>query len=178
MIREAILSDAECMADILVRAWSTAYAGLIDSRYPETMERDSYGDIFKYNIKHGTEMIFVYMQDGNVRGFVSGHFRKDRYDCEIKGLYVDPEFQGRGMGGELMEAMLDFFREHRCQHLIVWTLKGAKNNTFYSRYGGIVMENKELDIGGSSYPGVGFLFEPAIQKFPKRQLQEMGNNDT
>ncbi|PKL36093.1 MAG: GNAT family N-acetyltransferase [Spirochaetae bacterium HGW-Spirochaetae-1] len=173
MIREAILPDSEFMADILVRAWCTAYAGLIDSRYPETMERGRYGDIFKYNIEHGTEMIFVYMQDGKVRGFVSGHFRKDWYDCEIKGLYVDPDFQGRGMGGELMGTMLNFFREHRCRRMVVWTLNGAKNNAFYAHHGGIVRENKELDIGGSSYPGVGFLFELTMEKFLKRQVQEM-----
>ena len=43
--------------------------------------------------------------------------------------------------------------------MIIWTLKNARNNTFYKNNGGIIFEDKDLEIGNKKYSGIGFEYD-------------------
>jgi hypothetical protein len=43
--------------------------------------------------------------------------------------------------------------------MILWTLKGAKNNSFYEKNGGVISHEKLLKIGEKEYAGVGYSFD-------------------
>lgn len=159
MIREAKIEDAGAIADIIVTTWQTAYTGIIDADHPGTMRREKYVPIMEKNISDKLEVIFVYEEDGAVRGFISGKNPAEGYDCETVGFYILPEFQGRGVGTEMLRRMMEHFKEQGCRSMIVWTLLGAENNFFYKNRSGVPLEKKDLEIGGRTYPGVGFVFE-------------------
>ena len=55
--------------------------------------------------------------------------------------------------------MLKEFVARGKRSLIIWTLDGADNNSFYIKMGGVKKENKILRYGGKSYDGVGFKFD-------------------
>lgn len=158
MIRAATLNDVDQIAIVILRAWKGAYAGIIDQEYIKTMNKDKYVSIFKNNILNQNEIIYVYYKKG-VKGFISGKEGYGKYDCEIVGLYVDPENQGEGIGKLLFKKMLKKFVARGKRSLIVWTLDGADNNGFYTKLGGVKKENKILRYGGKSYAGVGFKFD-------------------
>ena len=158
MIRRATLSDVNPIAMVIMRAWKVAYTGIIDPEYIEGMDKDRYVSIFKNNILNQEEIIFVYDEKG-VKGFISGKEQNGKYDCEIVGLYVNPENQGQGIGKLLFQKIKEDFQTKGRNNLIVWTLDKAGNNDFYMKMGGEKKENKTLLYGEKSYRGVGFSFD-------------------
>lgn len=146
------------IATVIMRAWEEAYAGIIDQEYIEKMDKDRYVSIFKNNILIQEEIIFVYDEKG-VKGFISGKELDGEYDCEIVGLYVDPENQGKGVGKLLFQKMKEEFIAKGKSKLLVWTLNNTDNNGFYLKMGGVKKEDKKLIYGGKPCAGVGFSFD-------------------
>ena len=120
---------------------------------------DKFTGIFKSIILEGKQTVFVYEVNGTVIGFISGILNSGEYDAEVKGLYVKPENQGIGVGRKLLDYMKKIFVSMGSETLIIWTLLGAKNNTFYKANGGIGSERKTLGIGDKQYQGIGFSYK-------------------
>ncbi|HPQ54920.1 MAG TPA: GNAT family N-acetyltransferase [Spirochaetota bacterium] len=158
MIREATHNDIETIARIIVAAWQTAYEGIIDPSFPPSMKEDKFIEIFTDIFENRKEIVFVYEEHNTVLGFVSGVEHCGKYDCEIKGLYVDPEYQGQGIGSSLLNEMKQYFLDNNKLSLIIWTLHGVKNNAFYKKHGGVIREYRDLEIGEEVYEGAGFVF--------------------
>ncbi len=158
MIREAEIPDAELIAAIIVEAWQDAYSGIIDESYPESLKKEKFISIMENNINNKSETIFLYEHDGKVKGFISGKELNDKYDCETVGLYILPDYQHSGAGKELLNKMKNNFKTLGCRTMIIWTLKNARNNSFYKKQGGMLLEEKEITIGDKEYPGAGFVF--------------------
>ncbi len=158
-IREARISDMDDIAEIIISAWQHGFDGLVDASFPKTMSKEKYASIFVDTIQKKTEKAFVFEQDNVVLGYASGKLLSDKYDSEVRYLYVHPEAQGNGIGSKLLEEMKSYFRVENCKTMIIWTLLGARNNQFYSDHGGSGMETKELEIGSMKYSGVGYCFD-------------------
>jgi len=158
MIRAAELKDRYAMADLLISAWHTAYTGLIDPEYPSTMKAERYIRIFHENISLQREHVFVHEENGAVLGFVSGKILEGERMGEIIGLYVHPDHQGMGIGSGLFGQMAALFQKRGIKSIMVRTLLKAKNNLFYEMRGGSVSGSTEIEIGGTLYPGVCFIF--------------------
>ncbi len=159
MIREAKLDDSKIIAEIIVEAWRSAYIGIIDQNYADNLEVQRFIKIMTNNIQQKKEIIFVYEEDEIIKGFISGKLLDDdNYQCEIVGFYVLPKYQKSGIGRLLFQRMNEIFSKKNCQKMILWTLKGAKNNSFYEKNGGIISYEKIFKIGDKEYDGVGFSF--------------------
>jgi len=159
MIRVAETADASAIAGVLVDAWQTAYTGIVDPDYPQSLTTEKYTDIFKSTIANSAETVVVYERGNRVVGFASGTTQREQYYATVKGLYVSPDYQRRGIGSTLLEHMKKHFRAAGCRKLVIWTLQGAENNRFYETNGGTAYEEKTLNIGAKKYPGVGYCFD-------------------
>ena len=158
MIRPAEVSDASSIAKVIVDAWQCAYSGIIDPAYPAGLSKEKYDAIFQRLIKERTEWVFVYEVEKLVVGFISGKEYQGSYDSEVKGLYVLPSYQGKGIGHSLLCYAKEYLKSAGCSNFILWTLCGAQNNVFYEANGGVVQERKKLMIGTEEYPGIGYCF--------------------
>ena len=167
MIRQAAVGDLEAMAEINVTAWKTNYRGIIDDDF---LWQRAVEDFIKKRkesnwITDNEINIFVYEENNTIAGFVSGHKNtgkydcEEKYDCEIKGLYVRVEYQGKGTGTKLLEFMKAQFKDAGCKNMIIWTIRNLENNNFYKKNGGEIKEEKAYELGGKKYPGTGFVFE-------------------
>ena len=159
MIRPAKTSDANAISEIIYDAWQTAYSSIIDPAYPINIRIEKYSNIFSEIIHKKTETVFVYEIEGTVIGFVSGITLTGKYDSEIKGLYISPKHQGNGLGTALLIHMKKYFKSKSSTRLILWTLLGASNNSFYTTNNGIGIEKKKLTIGSNEYQGIGYFFD-------------------
>ncbi len=160
MIREANIYDSKVIAEIIVETWRSAYIGIIDQKYANTLDVQRFIQIITDNIQQNKEAIFVYEENKIIKGFISGKLLDDdNYQCEIVGLYVLPIYQQQGIGRLLFQRINKFFIKQNCQKMILWTLKGAKNNSFYAYNGGVIADEKSLKIGKKEYKGVGFSFD-------------------
>lgn len=123
----------------------------------------------------------IVRENKSVSGFGSEKMEEGKYDCQIVGLYISPEEQGNGIGTILLEKMIKHFKINNCRKMIIWTLPGAKNNSFYRKHGGAEKEFKEITIGSETYPGVGFVFDlqhlgcdsdSALSSYPLARVDE------
>ncbi|MCK5785800.1 MAG: GNAT family N-acetyltransferase [Candidatus Sabulitectum sp.] len=159
MVRRALTGDADSIAGIIVDAWQTAYAGIVDAEYSASLNREKYSGVFTSIIRENKQTVFVFEKNNTVFGVVSGKKEAGKYDSQVVGLYVHPEEQGSGIGSSLLEEMKKHFESENCKTMIIWTLLGAKNNSFYKKHDGILRESKEIRLGEKAYPGVGFAFD-------------------
>ncbi len=159
IIREARLQDAGAIAEILVASWQAAYRELLDPEYLKAMDSRRYTPMYGETIFKLRDKIYVAEYGAAVQGFILGNFLTEGpYDCEVKELYVRPEQQGKGIGNNLLIVMTAFFQEAGMKRLLIWALRGARNNDFYRKMGGIAREETEMDVGGKKYPVIGFDF--------------------
>jgi GNAT superfamily N-acetyltransferase/VanZ family protein len=159
IIRDACQQDTQAMEDLTVAAWQTAYTAVIDPAYVATRRTNDYAGKFRAMLEQGQYKMLVAELDGQVVGYAAGvALSSGVYDCETKGLYVHPERQGRGVGRELLQSMMEHFRLGGCQRMIVWTFLGVKNNGFYRALGGNISEEEEREFGGKKYRMAGFAF--------------------
>ncbi|MBN1534290.1 MAG: GNAT family N-acetyltransferase [Spirochaetes bacterium] len=161
MIRDAALHDVMPMARLIVRAWKSAYEGIVDPGYVASLTEERFAAIFSKNIAGSLEIIYVYDEGTVVTGFISA--RRDEAGCQVIGFYVDPDRQGRGIGRELFERMSSHCSSMKGASMYLWTLQGARNNMFYESLGGVVQDRGGVEIGGRSYPGVKYSFSPGGQ---------------
>lgn len=137
VIRKAMPSDAAAMADIHMRSWSAAYAAIIDeeaialanAKRPELWRR----------ILSGSHDAYIALSDGVPAGLMSVHASRDAdrpAAGEIGGLYLAPEYFGRGIGAQMMQFGLAELRRSEFREVILWVLAGnARARKFYEKCG-------------------------------------------
>ncbi len=158
MIRNAKIEDIEAIVCIISNAWKSAYVGIVDPVYSNNVDKKRLENIFRNNIINNKEVIFVNDNNG-IDGLISGKYGIGTDDCEIVGLYVSPQQQGKGIGERLFRRMEEEFKRNRKKQIVLWTLDNAKNNGFYKKMKGKKVEYKELMIGNKKYSGVRFQFD-------------------
>ena len=158
-VRDARGGDELAMEELLVAAWQTAYTGVVDPSFVATRRTNDYAGKFRSMLESGEYRVRVAEIDGRVVGLATGApLDSGSYDCETKGLYVHPEYQGRGIGSALLRDMMEHFRRRGCRSMVVWTFLGVKNNGFYRAMGGTIREQEERQYGGKIYRMAGFAF--------------------
>jgi GNAT superfamily N-acetyltransferase len=163
-IRDMRAEDAPAMEELLVAAWQTAYAGVVDPAFVATRRNNDYTGKFRSMLESGEYRLRVAEVDARVVGLATGaSLGWKSYDCETKGLYVHPESQGRGVGRALLQDMIEHFRQKGCGSMIVWTFLGVRNNGFYRAMGGSIREEKDAEYGGKTYRMAGFAFDLSQQ---------------
>ena len=161
IIRRIEENDLKIVAKICTDAWKINYKGFISDDFLKSRTVENFIEKRKRNNWIGNNEIdtFIYEENNIVKGFISGNTLKEKYDCEIGMLYIDPNFQGNGIGTKLLNFMKEFYKNKGCMNMIIWTLNGLKNNAFYKRQGGIIEEEKEYEYGNIKYPGIGYGFK-------------------
>jgi len=157
VIRKANDNDVESIAHINSTVWQISYKGAIDNNFIEKRTVEKCINIFRNVVK--TEDIYVFEESNVIKGFASGKTTNDKYDCEILALYVGLEHQGGKIGTKLLEHMKLYYKNKTCKDMVIWTIKGLRNNGFYKKHGGKIKEEKELELGDRKYPGIGFVFK-------------------
>ena len=103
---------------------------------------------FLRNFKPGREQCWVAEVDGQVGGSV---FLTDEGGgaSRLRLLYVEPAFQGRGIGGALVESCLTFARSVGYARMTLWTqsiLEGARH--IYAKHGFRIVDEKDHSMFG------------------------------
>lgn len=124
-IRKATREDIPRIAEIMVFSKRKNYRSIFND------DRGSFVDLQVYSLAKSyfdnpnlLDGILVY-DDKFVKALISIN------DHEIKELYVDPFFEGMGIGGKLLEHA---FSKYHCKEL--WVLdKNSRAKKFYNRHG-------------------------------------------
>ena len=113
LIRKMVKADAEAYRDLRLRALQTnpeAFGGSIE----ESLQQDI--EFFRNRIPEpdSENVIFVAEVDGQLLGMM-GLMRNDRqkskHRATVWGVFVDPVLRGKGVGRQLMDAILNHARQ-------------------------------------------------------------------
>ncbi len=154
-LRPARPADAAAIAKVHVETWREAYAGIVSDAYLVTMTESKQALQWNHTIRGAVPpeaVLVAESQDvpgGRIVGFGScGRARGQPGSGEIFTLYVAPDWQGRGIGHRLLEALFARLHGGGLNQAVVWVLSGNPARFFYEALGGRrIAERKERFAG-------------------------------
>ena len=157
-VRGGKQADATALARIFKEAWLLAYRGIIPHLHLESMVRQRSPEWWRDALKTGDSALVLEMA-GTVAGYATIGSSRQRgpFQGEIYELYLDPIYQGLGLGEHLFEGSRHMLDMRKLNGLIVWALL---DNTaacdFYWRRGGRPVTSAFTKIGGARLEKVAF----------------------
>ncbi|GEN46869.1 GNAT family N-acetyltransferase [Alkalibacillus haloalkaliphilus] len=156
-IREAKLSDASGIGKVHVNSWRTTYKGIVPDEFLNNLTYEKREKLWINNISAQDQYIIVAENEtGQIVGFASGGKRETNVHKnagDLTSIYILEEFQGQGVGTQLMKDMFAYFKEVGYNTIFVEVLKSNETKFFYEAFGAvhheaktITIQEKELDL--------------------------------
>ena len=166
IIRKAQKEDLKYVAEVNVITWKKAYKGIIKQDFLDNISIEKrYENILKHRNDENSSELIVAEINGEIAGFcryMEGNDYSDEYkdvECEIKALYVKPQYKRKGIGKKLINYAKMEFKEKRLEKMILWCLKeNYPSRAFYEKMGGTLCGEKATEIGGKEYKEVGYIY--------------------
>ena len=160
--RQAKIGDIDSIAKIKVKGWQSAYRGIIDDEYLDSMSVSEQIDRIK---KYSLDTIFVAECDNEILGFCRIYdydvpiYSDKKIDCEIREIYVRSNLKRMGIGSKLFNHILEHFRQLDKEILYLGCFDenyGARK--FYEKMGGLSAAGENIVVGSKCYPTVSYIF--------------------
>lgn len=152
-IRWAAYDDAEDLGIIHSQGWKAAYKNIIPDKVLGTITAEKRKKRFEEAIINKTEETAVLIIDNKVIGFCTlGANRDDDLDDsygEIWGIYLLPEYWGKGLGRVLINWGIQELNQRGYGKVSLWVLEeNISARSFYEKIGFIFDGTvKKIDIG-------------------------------
>ena len=150
-------TDAEVRGKAYVhwKCWQETYPGLVSQDYLNrfTLQK-SEEKAFQWR-----DNLLVAKEGDRVVGFVGygAHGPEDPNTGEVFALYVLPEYQGMGVGRQLLDAALE--KLSACPHLCLWAVKGNERAIRFYEKNGFRLNGEEKFVSSISAGGVKMIRE-------------------
>jgi len=161
-IRRATAGDAPAIARVRVDSWRTTYRGMIPDAYLDGMQVAASTALWDRVLNAGvnTTCVFVADHDQDVVGFGCGNLLREPkhgFDTELTAVYLRRDFQGAGLGRQLVGAVVEAQREVGATGLITWVIAGNKPaREFYQRLGGELIVEQPFNWDGMDLVEAGY----------------------
>ena len=158
IIRNATIDDIEKIADIKIEGWQTAYRGIIDDDFLDSMDREKEIEKRRNNIENGVSIVVAKLNN-EIVGFClyrnynnyPEKFKKEA-DCEISSLYVTSKLKRNGIGRKIMQYVIELLKKEGKTKMILGCLKeNYPSRAFYDKMGGKIMDYDEIEFGDKKY---------------------------
>ncbi|QOY35544.1 N-acetyltransferase family protein [Anaerobacillus isosaccharinicus] len=101
-IRKMQAKDIKQVQQVAKISWNTTYNGIIPIEVQENFLSSAYSDEMMQT-RLERSFIFVAEVEGDVVGFANFSSVKEGGKVELAAIYLDPQFQGKGIGTGLLE---------------------------------------------------------------------------
>lgn len=173
-IREATAMDAAAMARIHVETWRSAYAGVLPQAYLVRLSVAERTAAWREAIGRGREghvLVAEPKGGGPAVGFGScGSARDRRFGLggEVYTLYVDLDWQNRGIGRRLLTALFEELGARGATGALIWVLAANPARYFYEAMGGEWLSEGQESVGGVALPTLAYAW-PDLQGWLARR---------
>lgn len=161
IIRNIEERDIEGVEDIRIDGWRSAYKGIIDDNFLNSINRKEGIEKRRTDYKENGFIIAECKNEivGFCRYIDNNKFSQDisGIDCELLSLYVKPDLKYHGIGTKLFHFVVNEFKDKKKTKMIVWCLKDNEpSKRFYTKMGGDIFKERIVEIGPKKYSEVGF----------------------
>ena len=150
-IRKAAPADAKGIARVHVDSWKTTYKNIVPAEYLMNLTYEQRERMWEQNSFEGN--VFVAENEaGEIVGFSTGG--KERtgdyagYAGELYAIYILDEYQGTGLGKQLVKRVAELLREQAINGMLVLVLEDNLACGFYEAQGAKKIGMAEIEIAG------------------------------
>jgi GNAT superfamily N-acetyltransferase len=150
VIRNGRVDDAQELGRVHVAGWRSAYHGLIDQTFLDSLNADSRARWWREAVGRPGQTLSVAEVDRVVEGFcLCGPSDIEGWG-EIRAIYVSPDHWGTGLGHRLLAAGELALRDAGFDRALLWVLEqNTQARRFYERQGWVLGRPIRIEnIGG------------------------------
>ena len=151
MIRFAKKNDAKEIVYINIMGWKNTYKNIFPQEFLDNLNPDDELNIDK--CKNKIDEYIVCEIDKKIVGMARYGDNKKGYDSsygEIYAIYVDSNYEGKGIGTEIVNFILKNVK-NRYKHILISTLEQNSANEFYKKIGGKFIGKSEFELNKDIY---------------------------
>jgi GNAT superfamily N-acetyltransferase len=127
-VRVGWADDAGGIASVQVRAWRTAYDGLLPADLLQAMDPDDFAGAWHASLNRPQDArnrVLVALERSSIRGFAVTTPCSDPdldpvAEGEVSEFTIDPEHTRRGHGSRLLQACADTLRSDKFVRAVIW----------------------------------------------------------
>ena len=160
-VRPPLPDDAAALALAHVRAWQTAYRGLMPQRYLDSLVVEERTESWRRRLSNqgNDSQLLVGTIDDKVAGFAMFGAARDPESGEAGELYalnVHPNHWGGGVGSALLSASHAGLAEFGFLDAVLWVVPGNdRARRFYERHGWKVEKRERtIELQGVTVPEI------------------------
>ena len=161
VIREATIDDVPGIARVHITSWRTTYKGLVPLCTIDSFTYEAREELWRRALSPDS-VSFVYVaedEDGQIVGFASGGpARQDalNHEGELYAIYLLQEYQGRGIGRQLFEAVVRMLTNRCIRSMAIWVLADNPACGFYEAMGGRKVYEREEEADDKMLLEIGY----------------------
>lgn len=153
-VRLAVPADAQRIADIYVDTWRSMYAGVLPDRVLTRMSRDRQARAWATELSGRDRRRVLAAEDADegIVGFIGvgpSRVGPAPFDGEVYTLYVTDDFQGHGIGSDLLRAGFRALADCGFESAVVWVLTANPSRFFYEAMGGRRVAERDEAMWGT-----------------------------
>lgn len=181
-IRRAARADAAAIGRVHVETWRATYAGLLPDSMLVSMSDVRQSAWWSQLLADPGEARGVFVADDPEMGVVGfgscGPVRDPPEELdgrelkvgEVYTLYVEPDFQNRGLGRRLLDALFRQLMADRCDTVVLWMLADNPTRFFYEGLGGERLGERVDKLGDVDVDEVAYVWRDLKVPLVRRRL--------
>jgi 3-deoxy-manno-octulosonate cytidylyltransferase (CMP-KDO synthetase) len=153
--RKAKIEDVPAIAALHVESWQKSFVGIVPQEFLNEMSVEKRIQAFNQNFQENTSYQ-IFVAEHSERGIVGfadfGEPRVNKeFDAELYAVYFLPEFQRKGIGGNLIRLCQKQMIGNRMTSMFLETLAASPYKSFYEKLGGRIVGESMHKLANIEY---------------------------
>ncbi|MEO9281017.1 GNAT family N-acetyltransferase [Acinetobacter sp. WA-87] len=143
-IRIATFKDALSIAEVHVQAWKETYTGMVKQEILDELNVLDKEQLWKEISRSPNHKLFIYTENGVVKGFLDGYLNPENNVAEILAFYLLKEVQKQGIGRELFQKFYQCALNQGYAFIRLEVFNKNPSRFFYEKMGAKLIAEAEL----------------------------------
>ena len=143
-IRIATFKDSLSIAEVHVQCWKETYTGMLKQEILDELKVLDKELLWKEIAKSPDHKLFIYTENGMVKGFLDGYLSPENNTAEILAFYLLKEIQRQGIGRELFQKFYQCALNQGYAFIRLEVFNKNPSRFFYEKMGAKIIGESEL----------------------------------
>lgn len=143
-IRIASFKDALSIVEVHVQGWKETYTGMLKQEILDELTVLDKEQLWKEISRSPDHKLFVYTENGIVKGFLDGYLNPENNMAQILAFYLLVEVQKQGIGRELFQKFYQCALNQGYTFIRLEVINKNPSRFFYEKMGAKLIGETEL----------------------------------